>query len=182
MCQEPYKTITPCKPLSYSTLERILRVNQAGEYGAFRIYAGQIAILQCKPYSEVIKMMMNVEIIHLNTCNRLLKQYRVRPTMLQPLWHVLGFILGVGTALLGGTSAIACTISVEEVIEEHYTQQSHMLKTIDPELQTIILELRADEVEHCVLAYSLLRNFSPIFSDLLIKTSTKLAIWLSERI
>ena len=38
---------------------------------------------------------------------------RSRPTALLPFWHVAGYALGAGTALLGKEAAMACTVAVE---------------------------------------------------------------------
>jgi ubiquinone biosynthesis monooxygenase Coq7 len=73
----------------------MLRVNQAGEYGATRIYAGQLAVLRRNsPASKLIARMDGQERRHLERFNALMAQRRVRPTVLQPVWDVAGFALG----------------------------------------------------------------------------------------
>ena len=104
-------------------LDRMLRVDHAGEYGADRIYAGQLAVLGKTPVGETIQHMWEQEKVHLATFNRLLPEHRARPTLLLPLWNVAGFALGAGTALLGKEAAMACTVAVEASITEHYNDQ-----------------------------------------------------------
>lgn len=82
-------------------LDRIIRVDHAGELGADRIYAGQLAVLGNTPVGPVIKHMWEQEKEHLETFEKLIPQYRVRPTALLPFWYVAGWALGAGTALLG---------------------------------------------------------------------------------
>src|SRR5687767_1537435 len=96
-------------------VERILRVDHAGEHGAVRIYEGQLAVLGDTPAAATIRRMAEQERKHLDTFDRLLPQHRVRPTALSPLWHAAGFALGAATALLGERAAMACTVAVEEV-------------------------------------------------------------------
>ena len=127
----------------------MLRVNQAGEYGATRIYAGQLAVLRpnCAE-AKLIARMAAQEERHLARFNRLMAQRRVRPTVLQPLWNVAGFALGAATALMSEKAALACTDAVETEIDKHYGQQLDQIGDEDPELAADIAEFRAEELEH----------------------------------
>ena len=127
----------------------MLRVNQAGEYGATRIYAGQLAVLRpnCAE-AKLIARMAAQEDRHLARFNRLMAQRRVRPTVLQPLWNVAGFALGAATALMSEKAALACTDAVETEIDKHYGQQLDQIGDEDPELAADIAEFRAEELEH----------------------------------
>jgi ubiquinone biosynthesis monooxygenase Coq7 len=127
----------------------MLRVDQAGEYGATRIYAGQLAVLRANcAEAKLISRMAAQEQRHLARFDRLMSERRVRPTALQPLWNVAGFALGAATALMSEKAALACTDAVETVIDRHYGQQLDELGDQDPELSADIAEFRADEVEH----------------------------------
>ena len=127
----------------------MLRVDQAGEYGATRIYAGQLAVLRSNcPESKLIARMAAQEERHLKRFDQLMGQRRVRPTALQPLWNVAGFALGAATALMSESAALACTDAVETVIDRHYTRQLEEIGDRDPELSTDIEQFRADEIEH----------------------------------
>jgi len=127
----------------------MLRVDQAGEYGATRIYAGQLAVLRRNaPESKLIARMAAQEQRHLNRFNELMAERRVRPTALQPLWNVAGFALGAATALLSEKAALACTDAVETEIDKHYAAQLKQLGSDDPELAGDIADFRADELEH----------------------------------
>ncbi|KAG8558206.1 hypothetical protein GDO81_016905 [Engystomops pustulosus] len=133
-------------------LDRIIRVDHAGEYGADRIYAGQMAVLGRSSVGPIIQHMWDQEKDHLKKFNELMVSNRVRPTALLPFWNVAGFALGFGTALLGRKGAMACTVAVEETISNHYNNQIRTLMERDPEkhkelLQTI-KKFRDDEMEH----------------------------------
>lgn len=165
-------------------IHRMIRVDQAGEYGAARIYAGQLAVLGKTPSGPVIRAMAAQEQAHLDTFNRLAAERRVRPTVLQPLWHVGGWLLGAGTALLGEKAAMACTVAVESVIDEHYRRQEEQLADTEQELRGMIGSFREDEMHHHDTALAYGAEESPFYSALtaLVKAQTKAAIWLSERI
>ena len=127
----------------------MLRVDQAGEYGATRIYAGQLAVLRRNcPEARLVARMAAQEQRHLKRFNALMAERRVRPTALQPLWNVAGFALGAATALMSEEAALACTDAVETEIDRHYSQQLANLGDDDPELAADIEEFRAEELEH----------------------------------
>ncbi len=166
-------------------IARILRVDQAGEYGAVRIYEGQLAVLgRDRSAGPVIREMAAKEREHLAEFNRRIADGRVRPSLLQPVWHVAGFALGAGTALLGAEAAMACTEAVEEVIDEHYADQVAALEEIEPELAALCERYRADEVEHGATAVAYGAHRAPGYRPLkaLIKAGSRAAIWFAERL
>ncbi|MGZ2412695.1 3-demethoxyubiquinol 3-hydroxylase [Sphingomonas sp. F9_3S_D5_B_2] len=129
--------------------DAMLRVNQAGEYGATRIYAGQLAVLRRNcPEAKLVARMATQERRHLERFNALMAERRVRPTALQPLWNVAGFALGAATALMSEQAALACTDAVETEIDKHYSQQLQDIGDEDPQLAADILEFQAEELEH----------------------------------
>ena len=163
----------------------MLRVNQAGEYGATRIYAGQLAVLaKGSPAAHLIARMASQEQRHLDRFNVLLAERKVRPTLLQPLWNVAGFALGAATALLSEKAAMACTEAVETEIDRHYGAQLDALGTTDPELAADIAEFRAEELEHRDTARSAGAAEAPAYHLLTatIRAGCRLAIGLSKHI
>jgi ubiquinone biosynthesis monooxygenase Coq7 len=165
-------------------LQRIARVDQAGEYGAVRIYQGQLAVLGRKSANVgVLRHMLEQEEEHLATFDRELLRRRARPTLMTPIWHVAGFALGAGTALLGEKAAMACTTAVEEAIDEHYQSQYEALGDDELPLKATIAKFREEELEHRDIGYANGAEQAPAFPVLsgAIKAGTKLAIWISER-
>jgi ubiquinone biosynthesis monooxygenase Coq7 len=163
---------------------RMVRVDHAGEYGATRIYDGQLAVLGRGRARDEIRRMSEQEKRHLAAFDRLLPERRVRPTLLHPLWHVAGFALVAATALLGERAAMACTVAVEEVIDEHYQGQAERLGAADPALSETIVEFRADELAHrdTAIAMGAEETLGYDLLSAVVKTGSRLAIWLSERL
>jgi ubiquinone biosynthesis monooxygenase Coq7 len=129
--------------------DSMLRVDQAGEYGATRIYAGQLAVMRRNcPEAKLVARMAAQEERHLKRFNSLIAERRVRPTALQPLWNVAGFALGAATALMSEKAALACTDAIETEIDRHYSEQLRELGADDPELSADIADFQADELEH----------------------------------
>ena len=167
------------------SIDRMIRVNQAGEYGAKRIYEGQLSILGNTTAGPVLNEMKEHEQEHLDAFNKLMVDKRVRPTALFPIWHIAGFALGASTARLSKNAAMACTVAVEEVIEEHYEKQIASLddKEYDQFRETLE-KFKLDEVNHKEIALSEGAKEAPRYQLLTraIKRGSRLAIWLSERI
>lgn len=169
-------------------IERMIRVDHAGEFGAQRIYAGQLAVLDKNKSNPALRAkiahMARQEDEHLTAFEKLIVEKKVRPTALHPLWHLAGYALGAATAALGEKAAMACTVAVEEVIDEHYASQLRALADDEPALRKLIKQFRDEEIEHKhigldggaedLLYYPLLR--------MLIRAGSKTAIWLSERV
>jgi len=174
----------PGDPPPAAELARILRVDQAGEYGARRIYEGQLAVLGGTAAEAPVRAMAEAEAEHLATFDRLLAERRVRPTALQPVWHVAGFLLGAGTGLMGERAAMACTVGVEEAIVEHYRRQAERLGPEEAELKALLLRYADDEEGHRKEALAHAAERTPGYRPLkrAIKAGTRLAIWLSERV
>jgi ubiquinone biosynthesis monooxygenase Coq7 len=163
----------------------MLRVDQAGEYGATRIYAGQLAVLRRNcPEAKLIARMAAQEERHLKRFDHLISERRVRPTALQPFWNVAGFALGAATALISEKAALACTDAVETEIDRHYSQQLEQLGEDDPELAADIAEFRADELEHRDTARAAGAAEAPGYPILTaaIRAGCRVAIELSKRI
>lgn len=164
---------------------RMLRVDQAGEYGATRIYAGQLAVLGDRnPIAAEIQHMAEQESAHREKFDALLAERGVRPTALQPFWDVAGFALGAATALIGPKAAMACTAAVETEIDRHYTQQLEELGEDDPELSALIEQFRDDERAHRDAALAAGAEQAPAFTLLsgAIRLGCRVAIRLAERI
>lgn len=173
----------PGDPSREALIARMIRVDQAGEYGAVRIYEGQLAVLAEGEARAAIRAMAKTEAEHLAVFDNLLAQRRVRPTLLEPLWRLAGLALGAGTALLGARAAMACTVAVEDVIGEHYRRQAERLGAEEAELKRTIEAFRADEIAHRNEGLARGAEAAPAYEALsaAIRAGTKLAIWLSTR-
>jgi len=174
----------PGDPDKATLIDQIIRVNQAGEYGAKRIYQGQLAVLKGSEAAPVLEDMLAQEEKHLEKFNALVAARGVRPTVLEPLWHVAGFALGAATALLGKEAAMACTAAVEDVIGEHYAEQTAQLGDDESALRETISSFRDDELHHRDVSLQQGAEAAPAYVPLTaaIKAGTRVAIWLSKRI
>jgi 3-demethoxyubiquinol 3-hydroxylase len=165
--------------------ESMLRVNQAGEYGAARIYAGQLAVLgRSSPAAHQIARMAAQEQRHLDRFDQLMAERRVRPPALQPLWQVAGFALGAATALISEKAAMACTDAIETEIDRHYSEQLAELGDEDPELAADIADFQAEELEHREIARAHGAEEAIAYPLLTaaIRAGCRVAIGLSKRI
>jgi ubiquinone biosynthesis monooxygenase Coq7 len=167
-----------------TSVARMLRVDHAGEYGAARIYAGQLAVLRRSEAAPVLREMQSQEQQHLDRFTDLIVRRRIRPTAVLPLWRLAGFTLGAATAALGERAAMACTVAVEEAIDAHYADQIATLDDSESELRDTLTRFRDDELQHRTIALRHGAEQAPGYWLLsaAIKAGCKIAIRISERI
>jgi len=171
---------------SKSEIDSMIRVNQAGEYGALRIYAGQLKVLKDDAAAPVIEHMAEQEQHHLATFNKMMQHRGIKRTIFTPLWHIGGFVMGYVSAKFSRNHAMACTIAVEEVIDQHYQDQINHLGECPQhgELKQHLIQFRQEELEHRDIGLDHQGHDikgQQIFSGM-IKTVTRTAIWLSKKI
>ncbi len=174
----------PGDPTARKQVERMIRVDHAGEYGARRIYEGQLAVLGRRAEGEILRHMRAQEQVHLERFAALIAERRVRPTALLPLWHVAGFALGAATAALGSRAAMACTVAVEETIDAHYAGQAARLGADEAPLRDTIETFRAEELEHRDIGLAHGAEQAPAYRLLsrVIRAGCRAAIAASERL
>jgi len=166
-------------------IKRMIRVNQAGEFGAKRIYAGQLAVMGDRtPAARSIAHMAEQEERHLNAFDKMMAERGVRPTALHPIWNVAGFALGAVSAAIGPEAAMACTVAVETEIDRHYSEQLAEIGDSDPELSAMILDFQADELEHKATALEQGAERAPAYPlmSALVRISCRTAIAVSKHI
>ena len=176
------------KKTDQKVLEEIIRVDHAGERGAIKIYEGQLLALKTFKQDENLKRkieeMKEHEAEHLKFFDEEMQKRNINPTKFLPLWDLLGVGLGFGTAMLGKKAAMLCTASVEEVIDEHYKNQTYRLKEDEKSLKEKIVKFRKDELNHKNIAYDQGATKEGFYGllDKIIKTSSRIAITISEKI
>ena len=176
------------KKTNKKILEEIIRVDHAGERGAIKIYEGQLLALKTFKQDEDLKKqieeMKEQEKEHYEFFDQEIQKRNIKPTKLLPVWDLLGITLGFGTAMLGKKAAMLCTASVEEVIDGHYKSQTYKLEDDEKELKSKINKFRDDELAHKDIAYESGATKEGFYGllDKVIKTSSRLAIKISEKI
>ena len=176
------------KKTNKKILEEIIRVDHAGERGAIKIYEGQLLALktikQDNELKDIIEKMKDHEKEHLEYFEKEIQKRKIKPTYFLPLWDLMGVTLGFGTALLGKKTAMLCTASVEEVIEDHYQKQIKKLGNDEMNLKAKIEKFKGDEVDHKNIAYEAGATNKGLYSIMnkIIKTGSRIAITISEKI
>lgn len=150
----------------YKLIDKMIRVDHAGEYGAQSIYAGQLSALHSSPQYDTINTMKLQEIEHLQRLNRLIVERRVRPTLLMPIWNIGGYMMGYISGMLGSSSAMACTVAVEDVITSHYNDQlreCNELSIDDTDIKSMIKKHRDDEESHSQIGIDNQAKSAPLY-------------------
>ena len=176
------------KKSNKNTVEEFIRVDHAGERGAIKIYEGQLLALNTfikdDNLKKTIEEMKVHEKEHCEYFENEIKKRNIKPTKFLPLWDLLGVGLGFGSTILGKKAAMLCTASVEEVIDEHYSNQIKQLENDERKLKEKIKKFREDELHHKNIAYERGATKEGLYSilDKIIKTGSKIAINISEKI
>ena len=169
-------------------IEEFIRVDHAGERGAIKIYEGQLLALNTLVKDEDLKQtiteMKKHEEEHCNFFENEIKKREIKPTKLLPIWDLIGLGIGFGSTILGKKAAMLCTASVEEVIDVHYKKQIDQIGVDEKKLKKKIIKFREDELHHKNIAYDQGATKKGIYSamDFIIKTGSKMAIKISEKI
>jgi len=169
-------------------VEEFIRVDHAGERGAVKIYEGQLlalnTLVQDEDLKKTVEEMKVHEKEHCEFFENEIKKRKIKPTKFLPLWDLLGVGLGFGSTLLGKKAAMLCTASVEEVIDKHYLDQINQLDADEEDLKKKIIKFREDELHHKDIAYNEGATKKGFYSimDKIIKTGSKLAIRISEKV
>ncbi len=176
------------KKTNKNKVEEFIRVDHAGERGAIKIYEGQLlalnTIIKNDELKKKIEEMQVHEKEHCDYFEKEIKKRNIKPTKFIPLWDLLGVGLGFGSAIIGKKATMLCTASVEEVIDQHYQNQINQLQNDEKELKNKIVKFRNDELQHKDIAYeegATKKGFYSIM-DKIIKTGSKIAIGISEKI
>ncbi|GDX35547.1 2-nonaprenyl-3-methyl-6-methoxy-1,4-benzoquinol hydroxylase [Alphaproteobacteria bacterium] len=185
---------------SQKKIAEMIRVNHAGETGAKVIYEGQISALKIKgdhATLKIVEKMYQQELVHLSYFENKIKEQKIRPTVMQPIWQIGGFALGFITAMIDKKSAMACTTAVEETIDVHYHEQLNELEQIKEDdncevktkelvdqLKSEISKFREEELEHRNIGYQHNAKDFVLYKplDCFIKFTTKLAIGISKKL
>ena len=176
------------KKTNKNKVEEFIRVDHAGERGAIKIYEGQLLALNTfikdDDLKKKIEEMKVHEKEHCDYFENEIKKRNIKPTKFLPLWDILGVGLGFGSTILGKKAAMLCTASVEEVIDEHYSDQIKQLENDEKKLKKKIIKFREDELRHKDMAYKEGATKKGIYSilDKIIKTGSKIAINISEKV
>ena len=176
------------KKTNKNKVKEFIRVDHAGDRGAIKIYEGQLlalnTIIKNDELKKKIEEMQVHEKEHCDYFEKEIKKRNIKPTKFLPLWDLLGVGLGFGSAIIGKKATMLCTASVEEVIDQHYQNQINQLQNDEKELKNKIVKFRNDELQHKDIAYeegATKKGFYSIM-DKIIKTGSKIAIGISEKI
>ena len=178
-------------------ISEIIRVDHSGEYGAKKIYQGQL--LATKHFSnnhallKELKHMYEQECIHLDYFEKAIQGRKIRPSFLLPMWSILGFVTGYISGVFGKQSAMTCTTSIEDVISIHYYKQLKIVQSLlielqDKEflisLQSNIKQFMSEELEHLNtgIKWGAEDFYGYFYCNFLLKIATKTAISIAKKI
>ena len=166
-------------------VERILRVDHAGEYGAINIYRAQLLVARIfyKDIAAQLEEMLSHEEVHFATFNKILISRSIRHCYAIHFWALGGFMLGLFTAIIGRNAIWVCTHSIESTVLHHLEWQLDFLSKNDLEVHDAVLSIKADEEAHREFGQENGNSslvYRPIFY--IVRQATEFAIWLSAKL
>ncbi len=130
------------------TSARLMRVNHAGEVAAQGLYHGQA--LTAKNSETLVRMQASAqeEADHLAWCQQRLNELDSHPSLINPLWYMGSFAMGLTAGLCGDKWSLSFVSETEKQVEEHLSEHLQRLPTEDLKSRAILNQMQQDEIEH----------------------------------
>lgn len=126
----------------------LMRVNHAGEICAQALYEGQAMVAREAGVRSALLVAAREEEDHLAWCDERLKELDSRPSLLNPLWYGMSFVLGAATGLMGDRISLGFVAATEDQVCRHLDRHMHDLPVEDERSRAIVAQMRADEARH----------------------------------
>jgi len=164
---------------------QVMKVNHAGEHGAINIYAAQILMARftAKSLLPELQAFKADEERHRNIFLAELNRRGLARCRSYWLCAMGGYMLGLGTGLLGARAISITTVAVERVVLKHLRHQMEFLAD-DTHATTAISSIIEEEQEHHDEANfhcHTNRAFETVLSAI-VSGATESVIWLGMRI
>lgn len=126
----------------------LMRVNHVGEICAQALYRGQALFCRDAAIQAVLLQAAVEEVDHLVWCNDRLLELRSRPSLLNPLWYLSSFSLGVVASRSGKEINLGFMAETERQVEHHLNHHLLELPHEDTRSRAIVTQMRDDEINH----------------------------------
>lgn len=126
----------------------LMRVNHVGEICAQALYRGQAMFCRDASIRNVLYQAATEEVDHLVWCHERLEELNSRPSLLNPLWYVGSFSLGVIASRAGIPRNLGFMAETERQVEQHLDSHLEQLPPQDERSRRIVEQMRDDEIEH----------------------------------
>ncbi len=126
----------------------LMRVNHAGEVAAQALYHGQAFAARAGATHDLLETAAREESDHLAWCETRLRVLGARPSLLNPLWYLGSFAIGVLAGSLGERASLGFVAETERQVEGHLDAHLARLPAADMRSRAIVAAMQADEAAH----------------------------------
>jgi 3-demethoxyubiquinol 3-hydroxylase len=126
----------------------LMRVNHVGEVCAQALYQGQALTARDPAARRDLERAAREEQDHLAWSAERIRELGGRPSLLNPLWYLGSFAMGVAAGALGDRWNLAFLAETEHQVEEHLTGHLAKLPAEDARTRTLVDAMREDEARH----------------------------------
>jgi 3-demethoxyubiquinol 3-hydroxylase len=133
----------------------LMRVNHVGEVCAQGLYEAQAQFTQNARMRQQFVAAAREEEDHLAWTAERLRELGGHTSILNPLWYVGAYALGVAMAKLGDARSLGFVVETERQVEAHLASHLEDLPARDQKSRAIVEQMRIDEAIHGAAAKSL---------------------------
>lgn len=126
----------------------LMRINHVGEVCAQALYRGQAMFCNDPEIRDVLYHAADEEVDHLAWCRDRLEELDSRPSLMNPLWYLGSFSLGVIASRAGIPRNLGFMAETERQVEQHLDDHLERLPPQDERSRRIVEQMRTDEIEH----------------------------------
>jgi len=126
----------------------LMRVNHCGEICAQALYEGQAVTAKSTQTRKALQGAAGEERDHLAWCGQRLEELGGRPSVLNPLFYGVSFLVGAVTGLVGDKVSLGFVEATEDQVVDHLDRHLDELPKEDERSRAILEQMRADEQAH----------------------------------
>jgi ubiquinone biosynthesis monooxygenase Coq7 len=130
----------------------LMRVNHTGEVCAQALYDGQAALARDEANRRHLQQAAAEETDHLAWCAQRLQELGSRPSLLNPLWYLGSYVIGLSAALVSDALSLGFVVETERQVEAHLAQHIDRLPAQDRRSRAILQQMQIDEARHAEAA------------------------------
>ena len=130
----------------------LMRVNHVGEVCAQALYSAQALVTPDPELRRRFARAAAEETDHLAWTAERLEELGARQSLLNPLWYLGAFGIGLVAGRLGDKASLGFMVETERQVERHLESHLDRLPAGDQASRAIVAQMKSDEAGHAIAA------------------------------
>ncbi len=160
----------------------LMRVNHVGEVCAQALYTAQALATKNEALRAHFKRASVEETDHLAWTAQRLNELGAKPSILNPVWYVGAFGLGLIAGRLGDAVSLGFVVETERQVGAHLQSHLDVLPVNDHASRAIVVQMRDDELRHAEEAEKAGAMPLPLPVQQLMRSAAKVMTTVAQRI